>query len=77
MDVALRFNVTIGSDHRIELHLPDDMPQGPAEVIIIARPVRRLTDAQRHAIHALRGSPVALPATAPSSTELIRDDRGR
>jgi len=77
MDAALRFNVTIGTDHRLELELPADMPQGPAEVIIITRPQERLTESQRRAIQTLLKSRVALPKDAASSTELLREDRDR
>lgn len=33
---AHKLKVTIPEDHRIELRLPDDFPEGPAEVIVLA-----------------------------------------
>lgn len=77
MEAALRFNVTIGTDHRLELQLPADMPQGPAEVIVIAKRQERLTESQRHAIQTLLKSRVAMPEGAVSSTDLLREDRDR
>lgn len=31
-----KLKVTIPEDHRVELRLPDDFPEGPAEVIVLA-----------------------------------------
>lgn len=33
---AHKLKVTIPEDHRVELRLPDDFPEGPAEVIVLA-----------------------------------------
>lgn len=33
---AHKLKVTVPEDHRVELRLPDDFPEGPAEVIILA-----------------------------------------
>jgi hypothetical protein len=33
---AHKSKVTIREDHRVEVRLPDDFPEGPAEVIILA-----------------------------------------
>lgn len=33
---AHKLKVTISGDHRVELRLPDDFPEGPAEVIVLA-----------------------------------------
>ncbi len=32
---AHKSKVTIREDHRVEVHLPDDFPEGPAEVFIV------------------------------------------
>lgn len=32
---AHRLKITIPEDHRVEVRLPDDFPQGPAEVIFL------------------------------------------
>ncbi len=32
---AHRLNVTVAKDHQLQVHLPDDFPSGPAEVIIL------------------------------------------
>ncbi len=32
---AHKLKVTIQEDHRVEVRLPDDFPEGPAEVIIL------------------------------------------
>ena len=34
---AHKLNVTIQPDHRLAIDLPDDFPQGPAEVIVLAQ----------------------------------------
>jgi|HubBroStandDraft_4_1064222.scaffolds.fasta_scaffold624282_1 hypothetical protein len=36
MQAAARISITIPADHRVELKLPDDLPAGPAEVIVLA-----------------------------------------
>lgn len=33
---AHKLKVTIPEDHRVELRLPEDFPEGPAEVIVLA-----------------------------------------
>ena len=33
---AHKLKVTIQEDHRVEVRLPDDFPEGPAEVIVLA-----------------------------------------
>jgi len=33
---AHKLNVTVQPDHRLAIDLPDDFPQGPAEVIVLA-----------------------------------------
>lgn len=38
MQTAVKLTVTIPDSHRLELELPDDMPVGPAEVIVLATP---------------------------------------
>lgn len=35
MQAAAKMSITIPADHRVELKLPDDLPAGPAEVIIL------------------------------------------
>jgi hypothetical protein len=37
---AAKLNVLIPIDHRLELKLPDDLPPGPAEVIVLVTPSR-------------------------------------
>lgn len=36
MQAAAKFSITIPMDRRVELQLPEDLPAGPAEVIILA-----------------------------------------
>jgi hypothetical protein len=36
MQAAAKISITIPADHRVELKLPEDLPAGPAEVIILA-----------------------------------------
>jgi hypothetical protein len=36
MQAAAKFSITIPADRRVELKLPEDLPAGPAEVIILA-----------------------------------------
>jgi len=33
---AHKLNVTIQDDHRVEVQLPTDFPEGPAEIIVLA-----------------------------------------
>lgn len=40
MQTAVKLNVTIPENHRVELELPEDMPVGPAEVIVLATPAK-------------------------------------
>lgn len=35
MQAAAKLSITIPANHRVELRLPDDLPAGPAEVIIL------------------------------------------
>src|SRR5512141_674122 len=35
MDAAVKIPITIPTNHRLELTLPDDLPAGPAELIIL------------------------------------------
>jgi len=49
MQAAAKMSITIPVNHRVELKLPDDLPAGPAEVIILtplrsAPPDRLLVD---------------------------------
>lgn len=41
---AHKLKVTIQEDHRVEVRLPDDFPEGPAEVIVLAN--RQAGDSQ-------------------------------
>jgi hypothetical protein len=36
MHAATRISITIPQDHRVELKVPEGLPAGPAEVIVIA-----------------------------------------
>jgi hypothetical protein len=38
MQAATKIAITIPANHRVELTLPDDMPVGPAEVIVLVLP---------------------------------------
>ena len=38
MHAAIKLPITIPANHRVELTLPDDMPVGPAEVIVLVQP---------------------------------------
>lgn len=35
MQAAAKLSITIPANHRVELRLPDELPAGPAEVIIL------------------------------------------
>jgi hypothetical protein len=46
---AIKLNTTVARDHTLRLQLPDDVREGPAEVIVLvpegaARPTRTLKD---------------------------------
>jgi hypothetical protein len=36
MQAAAKISITIPADHHVELKLPDDLPAGPAEMIVLA-----------------------------------------
>jgi hypothetical protein len=36
MQAATKISIVIPADHRVELKLPEDLPVGPAEVIVLA-----------------------------------------
>jgi hypothetical protein len=38
MRAAAKIPITIPANHRVELTLPDDLPAGPAEVIVLVQP---------------------------------------
>lgn len=37
---SVRLQITVPADHRVELELPEEVPLGPAEVIVFSRPAR-------------------------------------
>jgi len=37
MQAAAKISITIPADHRVELKLPEDLPAGPAEVIVLVQ----------------------------------------
>ena len=38
MQSAVKLNIVIPSDHHVELTLPETLPTGPAEVIVLTAP---------------------------------------
>jgi hypothetical protein len=51
---AHKLKVTIQEDHRVEVRLPDDFPEGPAEVIVLAnRQGTETASAQQRTLSAL------------------------
>lgn len=36
---AFRQVVTVGSDHRVEVTLPDSIPPGQVEIVVVAQPM--------------------------------------
>ena len=47
---AHKMKVTIQEDHRVEVQLPDDFPEGPAEIIVLAnRPSGTSAESERSA----------------------------
>jgi hypothetical protein len=46
---AHKQTVTVREDHQLEIHLPEDFPSGPAEVIVLAGPsgARALNETQQ------------------------------
>lgn len=41
MKATLKLKVVVPSDHRLEILLPDEVPAGPAEVIVLTEQRRR------------------------------------
>jgi hypothetical protein len=41
MKATLKLQVVVPSDHRLEILLPDEVPPGPAEVIVLTEQRRR------------------------------------
>jgi hypothetical protein len=46
MKSAIKLQVVVPSDHRLEILLPDEIPSGPAEVIVLTEG-RRLPERER------------------------------
>ncbi len=46
MQSAVKMNIVIPSSHHVELTLPETLPTGPAEIIVLAAP-RRETSPRR------------------------------
>jgi galactose-1-phosphate uridylyltransferase len=80
MSAALRFDVTIGENHRLELEVPG-VPEGPAEVIVIPKALggrRELTEDQRQALAYMLSTPLSTtPPDVPPTLEMLREDRAR
>ena len=65
---AHKLKVTVREDHRVEVRLPDDFPEGPAEVIVLA--------AQRNQEARSTGQQQALAALAElRSVQLTPEER--
>jgi len=43
---AHKMEVTVPEDHQVEIRLPEDFPEGPAEVIVLAGSPEEKTDEQ-------------------------------
>lgn len=50
---AHKLKVTVPEDHRVELRLPDDFPEGPAEVTVLAARTGEVERGQQQARVAL------------------------
>jgi hypothetical protein len=48
--------VTVREDHQLEIHLPEDFPPGPAEVIVLAGPsgARARTETQQEKLRVVK-----------------------
>lgn len=70
MRFALKLQVVVPSDHRLEIVLPDDVPAGPAEVIVLTGE-QRLGHTRKMGLDAGRGW-VADDFDAPLPDDLER-----
>lgn len=52
---AAKLNIVIPEDHRLELELPEDLPPGPAEVIVLVMPKVSTTPDRRAMLGMDRG----------------------
>jgi len=75
---AFKFKVSIPDDRRLAVDVPEEVPAGPAEVIILAPDVEAKQPpsfkAAAEDLIAHRWTP---SATAPDSLTLLREDRDR
>ncbi|HYG62672.1 MAG TPA: hypothetical protein VEL74_08825 [Thermoanaerobaculia bacterium] len=55
---AHKLKVNVPPDHQIEIHLPEDFPQGPAEVIVLASVAERRSGAREAGIRSLEPHPL-------------------
>ncbi len=46
---AARIAIVIPADHRVDLRVPDDLPEGPAEVIVLVTPKQAAAPPDRRA----------------------------
>ncbi|MBW8875334.1 MAG: hypothetical protein JF614_10260 [Acidobacteria bacterium] len=77
MKSAVKIEIVIPENRRIELALPQDLPLGPAEVIVLAGPERPLASRLRPmGIDAGKGW-VAEDFDAPLPDDLLRSFEGR
>ena len=70
MRFALKLQVVVPSDHRLEIVLPDEVPAGPAEIIVLTGE-RRLGRKRKMGLDAGRGW-VADDFDAPLPDDLER-----
>jgi len=68
---SIRFDVQVPADHVIKL--PDDVPVGPAEVIVLSGS----RDAHGSRVERARQLVAACPPQSSDSVDLIREDRSR
>ena len=71
---AAKIAIVIPADHRVELQLPEDLPEGPAEVIVLISPKQKAPQADRRAALGMDRGKVLIAADfdAPLPEELQR-----
>jgi hypothetical protein len=74
---AAKINVVIPEDHRLELKLPDELPPGPAEVIVLVVPKKETAPDRRALLGIDRGRVhIAADFDAPLPDEIQRAFEG-
>lgn len=75
MQAAVKLTVTIPADHRLELQLPNDVPAGPAEVIVLVPSPQELPERHPPSLAEFRSSLGVAPSASNTVVQSREDER--